>query len=36
MAYGEIAALLGVPLGTVKAQVHRGRQFTQPLLRTQA
>jgi RNA polymerase sigma-70 factor (ECF subfamily) len=35
MAYGEIATLLGVPLGTAKAQVHRGRQFTQPLLRPQ-
>jgi RNA polymerase sigma-70 factor (ECF subfamily) len=33
LAYGEIAALLGVPLGTAKAQVHRGRQFTRPLLR---
>jgi len=36
MAYGEIAALLGVPLGTAKAQVHRGRQFTRPLLRDRA
>jgi RNA polymerase sigma-70 factor (ECF subfamily) len=36
MAYGEIAALLGIPLGTVKAQVHRGRQFTRPLLRERA
>lgn len=35
MAYGEIAALVGAPLGTVKAQVHRGRQFTRPLLREQ-
>ena len=33
MAYGEIADLMGVPLGTVKAQVHRARQFTRPLLR---
>jgi RNA polymerase sigma-70 factor (ECF subfamily) len=33
MPYGEIATLLGSPLGTVKAQVHRGRQFTRPLLR---
>ena len=36
MAYGEIASLMGVPLGTVKAQVHRGRQFTRPLLRERA
>ena len=36
MAYAEIAALLGVPLGTVKAQVHRGREFTRPLLRERA
>jgi RNA polymerase sigma-70 factor (ECF subfamily) len=33
MAYGEIATLLDIPLGTAKAQVHRGRQFTRPLLR---
>jgi len=33
LAYGEIATLLDIPLGTVKAQVHRGRQFTRPLLR---
>ncbi|HET6165596.1 MAG TPA: RNA polymerase sigma factor [Marmoricola sp.] len=33
MAYGEIATLLDVPLGTVKAQVHRGREFARPLLR---
>jgi RNA polymerase sigma-70 factor (ECF subfamily) len=33
MAYGDIAALMEVPVGTVKAQVHRGRQFTRPLLR---
>lgn len=33
VAYDEIATLMGVPLGTVKAQVHRGRQFTRPLLR---
>jgi RNA polymerase sigma-70 factor (ECF subfamily) len=33
MAYGEIATLMDVPLGTVKAQVHRGREFARPLLR---
>ena len=33
MPYADIASLLGVPLGTVKAQVHRGRAFTRPLLR---
>ena len=33
MAYAEIATLMDVPLGTVKAQVHRGREFTRPLLR---
>ena len=33
MAYGEIASLLDIPLGTVKAQVHRGREFARPLLR---
>lgn len=32
MAYGEIASLLGLPVGTVKAQVHRARQFARPLL----
>ncbi|MEX0426016.1 RNA polymerase sigma factor [Nocardioides sp. DS6] len=33
LAYDEIAALLGLPLGTVKAQIHHGRQLTRPLLR---
>ncbi|MFT4084860.1 MAG: RNA polymerase sigma factor [Nocardioides sp.] len=36
MAYDEIAGLLGVPLGTVKAQIHHGRQLTRPLLREQS
>ncbi|WP_148612252.1 RNA polymerase sigma factor [Nocardioides rubriscoriae] len=35
MAYDEIAALLGVPLGTVKAQIHHGRKLARPLLRGQ-
>ncbi len=33
MAYDEIAAHVGVPLGTVKAQIHHGRRLTRPLLR---
>ena len=33
LAYEEIAALLGLPLGTVKAQIHHGRKLTRPLLR---
>ncbi|WP_300406262.1 RNA polymerase sigma factor [Nocardioides sp.] len=33
MAYDEIATLLGVPLGTVKAQIHHGRKLARPLLR---
>ncbi|MFL6060309.1 MAG: RNA polymerase sigma factor [Marmoricola sp.] len=32
MTYEDIARLLDCPVGTVKAQVHRGRQFTRPLL----
>lgn len=36
MPYDEIAALLEIPLGTVKAQIHHGRQLTRPLLREQA
>lgn len=35
MAYDEIADLLGVPLGTVKAQIHHGRKLARPLLRAQ-
>lgn len=34
LPYEEIAQLLGVPLGTVKAWIHRARQTVQPLLRT--
>jgi len=36
MPYDEIAGLLGIPLGTVKAQIHHGRQLTRPLLRERA
>jgi len=36
IAYDEIASLLGIPLGTVKAQIHHGRQLTRPLLREQS
>ena len=36
MAYDEIATYLGIPLGTVKAQIHHGRQLTRPLLRERA
>jgi RNA polymerase sigma-70 factor (ECF subfamily) len=33
LAYDEIAALLDVPLGTVKAQIHHGRKLVRPMLR---
>lgn len=33
MAYDEIAQLLDLPLGTVKAQIHHGRKLARPLLR---
>ena len=33
MPYDEIAALVGVPLGTIKAQIHHGRKLARPLLR---
>lgn len=33
MSYDEIAQQVGVPLGTVKAQVHHGRKLARPLLR---
>jgi RNA polymerase sigma-70 factor (ECF subfamily) len=36
MAYDEIATLLGLPLGTVKAQIHHGRKLVRPMLREQA
>ena len=36
MPYDEIAALVGAPLGTVKAQIHHGRKLARPLLRGEA
>ncbi len=33
MAYEDIAQLIGIPLGTVKAQIHHGRKLARPLLR---
>jgi RNA polymerase sigma-70 factor (ECF subfamily) len=33
LPYDEIATLLGVPLGTVKAHIHHGRRLARPLLR---
>ena len=33
MAYDDIAGLLGVPTGTVKAQIHHGRRLVRPMLR---
>jgi RNA polymerase sigma-70 factor (ECF subfamily) len=36
MAYDEIATHLGVPLGTVKANIHHGRRLARPLLRDQS
>ena len=36
LPYEEIATLLGQPLGTVKANIHRGRTLARPLLREQA
>lgn len=36
LAYDEIAQLLGLPLGTVKAQIHHGRKLTRPLLAADA
>jgi RNA polymerase sigma-70 factor (ECF subfamily) len=35
LSYEEIAQQVGAPLGTVKAQIHHGRQLTRPLLREQ-
>ncbi|WP_244930490.1 RNA polymerase sigma factor [Nocardioides sp. W7] len=35
LPYDEIARLVGVPLGTVKAQIHHGRRLARPLLRGQ-
>jgi RNA polymerase sigma-70 factor (ECF subfamily) len=33
MSYEDIAQQIGVPLGTVKAQIHHGRRLARPLLR---
>jgi RNA polymerase sigma-70 factor, ECF subfamily len=33
MSYEEIAQQIGIPLGTVKAQIHHGRKLARPLLR---
>jgi RNA polymerase sigma-70 factor, ECF subfamily len=33
LSYEEIARQLGIPLGTVKAQIHHGRKLARPLLR---
>jgi RNA polymerase sigma-70 factor (ECF subfamily) len=35
MSYDDIAAHVGVPLGTIKAQIHHGRKLARPLLRGQ-
>ena len=32
LPYDEIAGLVGVPLGTIKAQIHHGRRLARPLL----
>ncbi len=36
LPYDEIAAHVGAPLGTVKAQIHHGRKLARPLLRGEA
>ncbi|MCD6640259.1 MAG: RNA polymerase sigma factor [Nocardioides sp.] len=36
LPYDEIAALVGAPLGTIKAQIHHGRKLARPLLRGDA
>jgi RNA polymerase sigma-70 factor, ECF subfamily len=33
LPYDEIAAQVGAPLGTVKAQIHHGRKLVRPMLR---
>jgi RNA polymerase sigma-70 factor (ECF subfamily) len=35
MSYEDIAQQVGVPLGTIKAQIHHGRKLARPLLRGQ-
>ena len=36
LPYDEIATLVGVPLGTIKAQIHHGRKLARPHLRGDA
>lgn len=36
LSYEEIAAQVGAPLGTIKAQIHHGRRLARPLLRGEA
>ena len=36
MAYEDIAVQVGVPLGTIKAQIHHGRRLVRPMLREHA
>ena len=36
LPYDEIAQLLDVPLGTIKARIHHGRRLTRPLLAADA
>lgn len=33
LSYGEVAGVLGVPVGTVKSRIHRGRRILQDRLR---
>jgi RNA polymerase sigma-70 factor, ECF subfamily len=33
MSYDDIAQQIGIPLGTVKAQIHHGRKLVRPMLR---
>ena len=36
LPYEEIAAQVGAPLGTVKAQIHHGRRLVRPMLADQS
>jgi RNA polymerase sigma-70 factor (ECF subfamily) len=33
LEYSDIAALLDIPVGTVKSRIHSARQLVQPMLR---